>query len=131
LSTNPFIVKAIHANSGDAGIVSTQQLAVLFGLQKVLVGESWYDSAAEGQSESRTQLWGKHAALLHINPTAGRDRKGVTFGASVPYKERYVVKTVRDEKMGLRGGYWVIAGETIDEVIMAADVGFFFQNAVS
>jgi hypothetical protein len=129
LAMHPQVVKAVHGNSGDSGIASRKQVADLFELEEILVGEARVNTARKGQAMSLSQAWGKHLALLHRDKTADT-RSGVTFGVTAQFGTR-VAGSIPDKDIGLRGGERVRAGESVQEVITAADLGFFIQNAVA
>lgn len=128
LIQHPRIVAAFHANNGTSGIVPVDYLRTLFGLDKVLVGEGWVNTAAKGQTPSMARVWGPHAALLHINPLVTSPDGGVTFGATAEWGSR-VAGTRVDPDIGMRGGERVRVGESLKELIMAADCGYMFENA--
>ena len=75
-------------------------------------------------------MWGKHAALLHLNPIAGIRGNGITFGYTAEFGSR-VAGSIPEPKVGLRGAQRVRAGESVNEIISASDVGYFFQNCVA
>ncbi len=129
LRTNPVIVKSFHGNAGDAGVVPRSHVAALFELEEVLVGPAWLNTARKGQDAAFTRVWGKHAALIRRERLANTQR-GVTFGLTAQFKDR-VAGSTEDRDIGLRGGQRVRAGESVAELIVAADVGFLFENAVA
>lgn len=129
LIRHPTIVKAIHGNSGDEGIVSRQALAELLEFQEILVGQAWANGAKKGQTKSMGRLWGKHASMIYVenNPT---DPDEITFGMTPQYLGRVSQEYV-DGNIGLRGGVRIRVGESTNELVTAADVGFFFEDAVA
>lgn len=129
LSTHPQIVKAFFGNQGDSGIVPTSFLAQLFGLDEVLVGESFLNTAARGQTASVSRVWGKFAALLYVNPLADV-ANGMTWGLTAQWGPRIAGK-IADPDMGMRGGTRVRVGESVGEVIEANDLGYLFSNATA
>lgn len=129
LASHPQIVKAVHGNAGDAGIATRRQMADLFELEDILVGSAWVNTAKKGQAMSLARTWGKHLALIHRNKTADT-RSGVTFGVTAQFGTR-IAGQIDDKDIGLRGGKRVRAGESVKEVITAADLGYFVQNAIA
>lgn len=125
---HPEIVSAVLGNDGTKGIATRQQVIELFELEDLLVGEAFVNTAKKGQNEQFARAWGKHIAFIHRNKLADRN-KGVTFGLTVPYGTR-IAGDRPDADIGLRGGVRVRVGETVKELITAADVGFLFQDAV-
>lgn len=129
LAMNPKIVKAVLGNAGDSGIATRKQIADLFELEDVLVGEAWVNTARKGQAVTLSKTWGKHLALIHRNKTA-TTRSGATFGVTAQFGSR-IAGSIPDSSIGLRGGQRVRAGESVKEVICASDLGYFIQNAVA
>lgn len=129
LSMHPQIVKAVHGNSGDAGIVNRKQIADLFEMEDVQVGSAWVNTARKGQAINLSRTWGKHLALIHRNKTADT-RSGVTFGVTAQFGTR-IAGSIEDKDIGLRGGKRVRAGESVQEVITAANLGYLITNAIA
>jgi len=129
LRTHPDIIKATQGNSGDTGIAARQAVAEMLELQEIIIGESKINSANKGQTSSLTELWGKHAALLYIDPAVA-PRNGVSFGYTATFgtKETY---SKFDDEIGMRGANVVKTGESLIELITASDCGYFFENAVA
>lgn len=131
LAQHPKIVKAYFGNAGDSGVVPRQFLAQLFELDDVLVGEGWVNTAKKGQAASMARVWGKHAALIYRNPNVTNPAQGsVTFGITAEWGTR-IAGTRPDPDMGLRGGTKIRVGESVKELLVAPNVGYFFQNAVA
>lgn len=129
LSQHPRIVKAVLGNAGDSGIARRQDIAALLELDDVLVGEGWVNTAKKGQSPNLVRVWGKHAAFLFRDRNADT-RSGTSFGYTVQFGGR-VAGAIADPDIGLKGGQRVRAGESVKELITAADLGYFFENAVA
>lgn len=129
LRQHPEVVKAAHRNAGDSGMAEREAVAALFELDEVVVGRGWVNTARRGQAPSYQRVWGKHIALLHRDRTADTQR-GATFGYTAQHRDR-VAGSWQDRNIGLRGGEMVRAGESVTEIVAAADLGYFFENAVA
>jgi len=132
LSSHPKIVNAVKGNLTNEGIVTRQQFIDLFsgeGITNLLIGDAWYNTAKMGQTTSLARAWGKHIAMLHINPMAVV-QGGITFGLTADYGGR-IAGRIEDEDVGLQGGVRIRAGERVKELVVARDVGYFIQNAVA
>lgn len=129
LRTHPDIIKATNNNSGDTGIAARQAVAELFELDEILVGEAKINSANKGQTASLGELWGKHAALNYVNPSATPE-SGVSFGYTATYGDR-IAMSRQDPDVGLRGGERIKVGESLIELVTASDCGYLFTNAVA
>lgn len=129
LCQHPKICKAIHGNSGDVGIVTAQQIASLFDLESVMVGEGWANTAKKGQTASLSRLWGKHLSLIYRDRLADA-RSGTTFGFTAQFGSR-IAGARPDPNIGIRGGQMVRVGESVVEVLTANDLGYLISNAVA
>jgi hypothetical protein len=129
LQTHPKIVQAFHGNNGAYGLAPLEFIAQMLGLDEVLVGESWYNTAKKGQTVTTARLWGKHAALLYKS-TVSASTNSMSFGITAQWGER-ISATYQDPKIGSRGSTIVRVAESVGELILANDLGYFFQNAVA
>lgn len=129
LRQHPKIAKAIHGNSGDVAIAARRAIAELFEISTLLVGQSRLNTAKKGQAAALSRIWGKHCALYHLDRNADTGG-GVTFGFTAEHGSR-VSGDREDPDIGLRGGVRVRVGESVKELIVAPDCGYFFKNAVA
>jgi hypothetical protein len=127
LRQHPDIVKAVHGNAGDSGMVTRQQVADLLEVQEVLVGTAWLNTAKPGETVTMTRVWGPHVALLYRDQQAARIG-GITFAATAQYGTK-VAGSYQDPEIGLRGGEVMKAGESICDLVVAADCGYFIEDA--
>lgn len=119
------------ATTNAAGRPGTAQaLAELFEVDRILIGESWVNTAKPGQTASLQRVWGNHVAALHLNPAATIRGNAVTFGFTAEHGSR-VAGSMPEPKTGLRGAQRVRAGESLRELVVAADVGFLWRDAVA
>lgn len=130
LKSHPKVVKALHGPLSDEGFAKRQELAELFELDQVLVGESWLNVARKGQAPVLQQVWGPHAALLYLDHQLKSAKGGATFGFTAEYGNR-IAGSTPDKDIGMRGGHRVRVGESVAEVIACPDLGYFIQDAVA
>ncbi len=129
LRRHPKLLKAVKGGLTEDGLLTRQQFADLFEIQKLLIGEGFVNTAAKGQGAQLNRVWGKHIAALHINPQASTDQ-GITWGLTAQFGAE-VAGRIEDPHMGLEGGTLVRAGERVKELVVAKDVGYLIQNAVA
>lgn len=129
LKRHPQIVKAVNRNSGDAGIATRQDVADLFELEEIIVGQGWVNTAKPGQAVNLVRVWGKHASLIYRDMTADT-RGGITFGYTAQFGDP-VAGQREDPDIGLDGGVRVRSGEKVKELITANDLAYFIQDAVA
>jgi hypothetical protein len=127
--TNPKVVKAVHGNAGDAGAASAQQVADLLELEKIVIGRSRINIAKPGQTPNLQPAWSNGLALLYIDQMAAR-AGGPTYGFTAQ-TGNWEVREWFDQDIGRRGGIWVRAGEQVQEVISAPDLGFLVTDCLT
>jgi hypothetical protein len=131
LNSHPKIVQAVGGTVQGAGIAKRRQVADLFELEDIYVGQSFLNTAKKGQAATYGRVWGKHCALLYrdrlANPQSGTR---VTFGFTAQWGNR-VAGANTDPNIGMRGGQRVRAGESLKELIVSSDAGYFIQNCVA
>ena len=126
LRQNPVIMKATNKNSGDKGAAARAAVAELFELQDIYVGQGRYNSAKPNQTPTYGRLWTDSALLFYKNPTA-TPSMGVTFGLTAQWGDKVAMQW-EDRNIGLRGGQRVRMGESVKELILAADCAFLFSD---
>ena len=127
---HPEIVSAVLGNSGNKGMVSRQDVAELFEVNEVIVGQSWGNTAKRGQAANLARLWGNHLALTYKAPVVSTE--SATFAATFQWGQPFSSqRDLKPGEMGLRGGTAVLVGESVKERIVAGQAGYFFENAFS
>lgn len=126
---HPKLVQAIKGTDQGAGMVSRQEFAEFFELNEVLVGAGFVNTAKKGQAATTARVWGKHAAFLYRDRVAG-PQAGVTYGFTAQWGRRQAGNIV-DQKRGYNGGEVIRVGERTKELVVAKDLGYWFQNAVA
>ncbi len=129
LRTHPQIIKALYGNTVATGLATRRQVAELFELEKIFVGQGFLNTAKKGQTPNLSRVWGKNISLLYRNPLAD-SRGGATFGFTARFGEP-VAGEWEDKNIGMRGGFVVRAGESVKELVTASDLGFYIENAVA
>ena len=126
---HPKVVAAVLGSANATGRVTKQGLADILEIGEIVVGEGWVNTARKGQTAVMARAWGKHAALLYVNPTADTDR-GITFGITAQLGTRIGAR-LESNDIGLDGGTIIRIGERVKELVIANTTGYFFQNAVA
>lgn len=127
LRRNPFLVKAIKGQFAS-GQVSRAEFAEYFELQEIHVGSGFVNTAKKGQAAAMSRVWGKHAAFIYRDRTAG-PQSGVTYGFT-GVKGGKVSGQIPEPTIGLEGSVRVRTGERLKELVVAKDLSYFFQTAV-
>lgn len=129
LRRNPKLVQAIKNTNQGAGMVSRQEFSDFFELSEVYIGAGFVNTAKKGQTMTTSRVWGKHAALIYRDRSAG-PQAGVTWGFTGHWGGR-ISGSIPDQKRGATGGETLRVLERVKEVVAAPDLGYYFQNAVA
>jgi hypothetical protein len=129
LAKNGNILKAVHGNLGNAGVATRQQIADLFELQNIYVGESFMTSSKKGQAATFARVWGKSALLYYSDPNIMRPDTGITYGFTAAWKQ--FAGAMFEKDIGAQGGQEVRAGEYVKEHIMASDCAYLLDGVIA
>lgn len=139
-ATNPKLITKLYGQASSRGVATLEDLARILGVKKVVVGEARVNAANPGKPVELGRAWGAHAALLYVNPLANNQR-GLTFGMTVPRAVtgdarsasggRWRTRPIPKPEIGMGGSVKVQVEGERKELIVSADCGYFFQNAVS
>lgn len=127
LSTHPKVVKAAQGNSGDSGVATRARVAELLELDNIFVGEGRLNTAKKGQTAIIQRVWGNHISLTYLNPLADTQR-GVTFGFTAQYGTKQAGS--KDVDAGINGSKLVRSAESVKELIIAKECGFFLKDVI-
>lgn len=107
-------------------VLTTQMLADLIGVEKVLVGDAVYNTADEGQTVSMGYVWGKHALLAFVQSRPAI--KKISLGYTLQVEDaRYVDRW--DEPW--HKAEFVRANDYYEPKIVAVEAGYLIKNAVA
>lgn len=123
LADHPDVINKVKYS--QLGVVTEELLARLFNVKKVIVAEAIYETATEGATSSLGYIWGKHAWLLYINPSARL--RSITFGLTFKYKDR-TVKKWDDIDMEAR---FVRTSDNYVQKFIATEAAYLIKNAVA
>jgi hypothetical protein len=111
------------------GSLTTDLLARLVGVDRVIIAAAGKNTAAEGQTDSMSYIWGKDAFLAYIAPRIAP--KIVTLGLTYRWKQR-IVERLRGSSEEDRKGTYVRAGEEYyDQNIVSASCAYLIKSAVA
>jgi len=118
---------------GQAAEVTTSDMARLFNVERVIVSESVYNTAKEGQTASMSFIAGKVALLCYVDPSPSLN--SVTAGATFVWSGM-----ANGSSMGTLIEKWWDQPSRSDFVdgfanwamkVVAADCGYFFTSVVA
>jgi hypothetical protein len=134
LTMHPLILEAVKYTMGGVQ-VTRETIARYLGVDRILVGSAFVDSAVEGQTQSLGFVWGKHALLCHV---AQGPSSPLMDEVSLGYLPRWGgggnggirVYTGREATRGTGSGMEFIKAEmTYKPLITSVACGYLFTNA--
>lgn len=128
---HPKVLEAVKSTGGSiaAGMVSREQLAALFEVEKINVGEAFVNTAKKGAAPTYARAWGKFC-LLHYVPRVITLRT-VAHGITAQWGDYFAGQQVVTQNAGLEGGIEVRSGERVRELLPAPDAGYLFSAAIA
>jgi len=138
LLDHPDVIDRIKYSGGvgnqNPAMTTTQTLAQLFGLDRILVMRAIQNTAAEGDTAAHSFIGGKSALLTYVAPTPGlmTPSAGYTFtwsgyqgaanefGISITRRDVEIIKTTEIE-----------AEMAFTHKLVASDLGVFFSTIVA
>jgi len=133
LKNHPTVLDRIKYT--QKGIVTTDLLAQLFEVDKVVVAKAVVNTAAKGADESNTFILGKNALLAYAAPNPGIQQPSAGYIFSWTGLEgagAYGQRMLRIPMPWRGAGTERVEGEmAFDAKMVAADMGFFFNGVVA
>ncbi len=130
LRKNPQIIRAFNGTTGSDGLVPLEFIREMFDLDEIIVGTSRYNSARKGQPMSLTQLWSGGASLIYKKPAA-QLQDDITFMLTAEWGGKVASRKELDAgELGLRGGVKITVGDSVKEVLISKEAGYFLQGVV-
>ncbi|MDO9555542.1 MAG: major capsid protein [Atribacterota bacterium] len=123
LKHHPKIIELIKYS--QKGVLTSDLMASLFGIEKVIVGEAGYNTAKEGKTAVLSYLWGKNAILAYVEPRPGIKKfsLGYTFQA-----QKFQTRRARIE---LKHSDWFEVGDIETEKLICVDCGYRISPAIA
>ena len=135
LRTNPellqYIVSRAQTSSGVTPLmVDEATVAAAFRLDRVVIGEALYNTAAEGASASYSRVWGKSCALIRVEDQPSM-RRTQTFGYTMRFGAMET-STFYDGMPGRAGGTYIkVAHSDADEIVAGSSAAYLYTTVVS
>lgn len=129
LRNHPDLVNRIN---GLKEALSIEQMKSIFEVDNIIVANTQYNTTRQGAAKSMSQIWGKHAWLLYINPGAPQEIDSITLGHTLRLEgegmDRTIVKKWYDEDAE---STWVRASMKYDQKFMAVECAYLIKDAVA
>lgn len=111
------------------GVMTVDLMKTVFDVENIIIGAAGKNTSTEGQSDSMSYIWGKHAWLAYINPRPAQ--KSITFGLTYRWKQRIVEKWRGEEENDRRGMYIRVGDHNYDQLMVSAEAAYLIKNAVA
>ena len=134
LVDHPDIVGRIdRGQTSGPAIALRDSLAALFEMDEILVMDAIENSAVEGATNSHAFIGGKHALLLYAPPSPGImvPSAGYTFAWSGLLGGGAIGTRIKRMRMEPEASDRIQIEMSFDQKKVAADLGYFFLDAVS
>lgn len=122
---HPKVVQAVRGSTTSTGVLTRQEVADAFEVNRILVGSGRVNVARPGLAPTLNRTWGATITGQFIDRTVTPDTGGVTFGFTAVYGSK--VAGTKQVDMGLRGGEMVRSGESVRELVVARRAGFLIS----
>jgi len=123
LIEHPDVIEKIKYS--QLGVATTELLARLFQVERVIIGAAIKNSATEGATDSLGYIWSKHAWLIYIAPT--KRLKQPTFGWTFTYKNRKVEKWDNTDSKSR----FVRTNDNYVQKLVAAEAAYLIKAAIA
>lgn len=120
-------------NSVEQRLLTTAMLQELFEVPNIVIGRAMYNTANQGQAQTKGYIWGKHAALLYVpdRPAQKTPAFGYTFVWRSPSgigQDGVITYKYREENRHSD----IVENELYyDHKVTVAKAGYFWQNAIA
>lgn len=117
-------VRELYKYTGS-GLASPQLLAGIFGLDKLLVGKAWQDTANISQTLALDRIWGEYFGVARVAKSPRKDN--YSFGFCFDWQGKQTTVTF-DQRKSRRGGYYVKVSDAWVPKVTAARAGYLITN---
>jgi len=123
LKHHPKILELIKYS--QKGVLTSELMASLFGVEKVIVGNAGYNTAKEGKTAVLSYLWGKNAILAYVEPKPGIKKfsLGYTFQSKKFQTRRARIETKHSD--------WFEVGDIETEKMICVACGYRISPAIA
>lgn len=128
IRTHKSIISAIYPNGNGAGVVTRQQVAELFEVDKLVVGQAMVSTTKNPKSPITAQCWGNHLFGLHQEELSTLT-EGITWGMTAQVGER-IAESNEDRSLGMKGGVVIKSGFYHDEVVVGKGAGVLLKDII-
>jgi len=122
---NPEILDLLGAH--ERGIATPELLAQAFEFDKVVIGQSIYNSANAAQDEVMTRCWGDNALLLYVTKTPSEEDPTAVYTFQA---QDLIIRSWREDNINMRKSEVFEASINQGYKVVASDLGYFFSQVI-
>lgn len=112
----------------SAAVLTKEQIAKVFDLGKIMVGDAVQNTAAEGANFSGNFIWPKNALLLYVPPAPGK--RVAASGYTFTWRQNGFVIPIRKVEQPMRRRSVLLGDHAYDQKVVGTDLGYEIINAV-
>lgn len=120
-------IRDLYKYTGS-GLASPQLLAGIFGLDELVVGKAWQDTANIGQTQALSRIWGEYFGVARVSTTPRPNM--YAFGMTFDWLGKNT-EVIFERARGRRGGYIVKVGDAWVPKVVAARAGYLIANCLA
>jgi len=129
LKYHPNVLDALGFKHTRAGLLTQDDIARAADVEKLYLAEAVYNSAAEGQTDAITSLWGKHAVFAVLPDKAMPYQQSLGYNVTLAgHKPREVYKYAINNPPNSTG---IIVQDHYDMFISNVACGYLIKDSVA
>jgi len=129
LSYHPGILDSLGFAQNRAGTLQEAEVASAMKVQRLLVGEPKYNSAALGQTDVLSDIWGKDVVFAVLPKTAMKMQ--VSMGYQVRLIGEAPYATSKWEENNPRGATGILTTDHYDDLLSNVNAAYLIKNAIA
>ncbi|MGW6120448.1 hypothetical protein ACWFRF_15505 [Nocardia sp. NPDC055165] len=118
-----------RAKYTQLGVVTTDLLARLWNVEKVVIAGAGKNTARAGQTDTMGYIWGKNVIIGYVNPSQGD--KVLTFGRTYRWQSPIVQRLRGTDEEDRRGTFVRRGDDYYQQGIVSNEAGFLFTGAIA
>lgn len=116
--------------SGKEGLATPEMIAMMLGMDRLLIGSAREDTANEGQaSATYGRIWGNYAGVMRVAKT--RTIRNASFGYTFRVAGDPVTSEWFEPKKGKAGAFLAKVAADKDYKVVAPDTGYLIINPLT
>ncbi len=129
LAYHPGILDALGFTANRAGQLSEAELAKALGVQRLLVGMAQFNSATEGQTDVRANVWGKNV-VFSVSPSRA-ELFQTSLGYYLTLKSRKPREVFKFEVNNPPQATGIIVRDSYDMFLSNTSAGYLIKDAIA